>query len=326
MLDKRENGRDWRPLAEQPDPTLGSRLPPGVPLLGDLPVSRFFLAVGLVISLPALLQAQLSRSQLQRQQQEAAMRQPVELQGVIQGVAKGGLVVASNGQRWRVALFPVTKVHVTGTTTADRLRAGLIVELTADVDDRGAIREKVAALTITSLSPDKQIGFFPAGDAKDDGVVDGFGPDEKAKGKDAAKPTTKGKRPPRTTAKAGPRTHPAGAYRIVGRLAIARNGSFSIQADRSTLSFDLASDAKIDIDTADPSIAGLGNEVTVRGFRTPNQPDTLRAAEVRIKLPEPQATDQPEPARHEPRKPAKRPPKKAKDKGDDEPPPEAGDR
>jgi hypothetical protein len=327
MLDEREDGRDWRRLAEQFDPMLGGRLPPGVPLQGDLPMSvRFFLAVGLVISLPTLLHAQYNRgSSHQRQQQQmAAMQQPVELRGVIQGVAKGGLVVVSNNnQRWRVGLFPVTKVHITGTTTADKLRAGLIVEVTADIDDHGAIHGKVPALTVTSLSQDKEIGFFPTGDAKDDGVVDGFAADDKTKSKDAGKPPAKsGKRPPRT-AKTGPRTRPAGTYRIVGRLTIARNGSFSIQVERGALPFDLASDAKIDIDASDPSFIALGNEITVKGFQVPNQPGTLRAADIQVKLPEPQITDQPEPPRHDAKKQGKRPPKKAKDQ--DEPPPEGRD-
>jgi hypothetical protein len=285
---------------------------------------RFLLAVALVMALPTLLPAQYGRNhQQQRQQQQMAAMQPVELQGIVQGAAKGVLVVVSNNnQRWRVGLLQGTKVRVTGTTTADKLHASLFVELTADLDERGAIREKVAALTVISLGQDKEIGFFPASDAKEDGVVDGFAADEKAKPKDAGKPAAKaGKRPPRT-AKTGPRSRPAGTYRIVGQLNIARNGSFSVKVDRSNVAFELASDAKIDIDVSDPSFIGVGNEITVKGFQVPNQIGALRAADIQVKIPEPQGGDQPEP-RRDVKKPGKRPPKKAKDQ--DDPPPEGGE-
>ena len=54
----------------------------------------------------------------------------------------------------------MAKVQVTGSATADCLQTGLIVELKADIDDHGAMKEKVGELTIISLSAEKQQGCF----------------------------------------------------------------------------------------------------------------------------------------------------------------------
>jgi hypothetical protein len=301
-----------------------------------MPVSsRFFLAVALVVILPAALQAQYGNRQRQQQQQQFMQQQQVELQGRIRGVAKGNslVVFGNDGVNWQVDRAPITKVRVSGTVNSSYLHAGLIVELTADVDSHGAIHDKVDTLTITSLSQEKQMGLFPSGDAKGDGVVDGFGADaekdkDKPKGKSKDSAKTSGKSAKRT--KTNPRLLAAGSYRIVGRLNVARNG-FSVQADRHTLAFELAEQAKIEVDTSDVAsfvtFVRPGNDVTVRGFQVPNRPAVLRAMEVRVKLPEPQPTDQPQSgARRELKKPAKAPKKKGKDKGEDEPPPEDGEK
>ena len=72
------------------------------------------------------------------------------------------MVLDTNTQTpWRIAVVPATKVRVTGTATADALRSGLIVEFTAETDGHEAIPQKVGELTITSLTPQKQIGLFP---------------------------------------------------------------------------------------------------------------------------------------------------------------------
>jgi len=274
---------------------------------------RLLLAVGLVIGLPALLQAQYSRTQLQRQQQ-----QRVEIQGRIQGIAKGTLVVvANNNQTLRVALLPVTKIHVTGKTTTGALRAGLIVQFVAETNDHGAIQGKVDALTITSLTQDKQMGRVPSSHAKADDVVDGFGPNAKKDQDSGYAGGKRAKRPPKTA----PRTQPAGSYRIIGRLIVGRGGALSVQVGRSTLPFELADQAKIDVDMADFSFVGRGNEVSVKGFVVAARPGMIQATEIKVKLPELQADENPEPAdRHETKKPAKHP-KKAKDKEEPEPEP-----
>jgi hypothetical protein len=275
---------------------------------------RFFFAVSFVLCLPALLQAQLNplsqrRSTLGRQQ---ATMQPVEATGTITFVApRGNGIVVSNGnnQVWKVTIVPNTKVtvgtkvQVTGTATASSLRSGLVVELTADLDNRNTIQGKVETLTITSLTRDKQMGVF-ADDA-------GFAGNDLDK---SAKRTAKSSK--------GARAQIVGRCRIVGRLVVSRGGSFSVQSGRGTLPFELADGAKIAIDMADLSLARPGQEVTIKGAAPPRQPNMVQATEVTIKLPEVADADKAgkdaKAAKPEPKKAAKAP-KKDKDEGLPEP-------
>jgi hypothetical protein len=300
-------------------------------------LARISLALCLTISVPTLLQAQVNARQYQQhqqrqnqnpyqnqQQQQQGAMQTVEVQGRIQGVAKGGIVVATNdGQAVRVAVFPATKIRVTGTTTANLLRAGVVVEFVADIDDNGVIKTTVDGLTLTSLTRDKQMGAFPAEKAKGDDVVDGFGDNAK---KEAENPGDaggkRGKRPPRATGKATAKAaaaKAAGTYRIVGKLNVGRNGAMAVLVGRTQLPFQLADGAKIDVDMADFSLVTRGNEVSIKGYPIPGKQGMMQAAEIEVKLPESQAAggDVEPPARSNAKKPAGH-----VKKGQDEPLPE----
>jgi len=264
-----------------------------------------------VFCLPALLQAQYNpyRSPAGRQQ---AAPQPMEISGTIRVVARAGIAVTnSNNQTWRVAIVPATKVQVTGTATADCLRSGLIVEFTAEIDSHGAIQGKVDTLTITSK--EKQMGLSPsdAGNGFGGKVMD-----------DSGKPA---KRSGHTAGKATPHAQTAGSYRVVGQLVVGRGGMLAVQAGRGRLPFELAEQPKINVEMADLSLARVGQEVSVKGFVSPRQPGIIQAAEVRIKLPEPQGgekadkSDKKEPAvKPDAKKPA-RPSKKDQGEGLPEP-------
>jgi hypothetical protein len=260
--------------------------------------------------------------------------QPVEFQGTIQGATKNTLAVVVNNNQVRITLLPMTKLRVTGTATANVLQSGIVVEFTAEFDNNGVAQGKVNALTITSLTRDKQAGLERTGDATTNNAGDAS--------KDSGDAT--GKRSKRTThsGKAASRTQTAGVYHVVGRLIVGRGGALAVQTGRATLSFELADQAKINIDASDANsfvaFVNRGNAVSIRGFMTPGKPSTFQAAEIRVKLPEPQVNEQQAPA--ETKKPPKRT-KKAKDesdsgtdpaavqpstkaKGKDKPEPEAG--
>ena len=189
--------------------------------------SRLLLATALVIGLSASLQAQYLRHPLSLAGNQQSPTQPTEIEGTIEGVTRGGImVVDANNQSWRVAVPPTAKVQVTGSATADYLQTGLIVELKADIDDHGAIKEKVGELTIVSLSPEKQMGLFPPDS-------DGKAGDEKA-----ALARGRGGRAGRQAGQTGQTRRqrrgsaiPAGSYRIVGRL-IGRPRRQVVGADR----------------------------------------------------------------------------------------------
>jgi hypothetical protein len=244
---------------------------------------RIFVAAAVVMGLPALLQAQYGRNPYGGRQ-PAVQGQPVEIRGTIQGVMRGGiLVLDSNTQTaWKIAILPATKIQVTGTTTTDSLRSGQLLELTAMIDAKGAISDKVDEVTITSITPQRQIGLYPAGEGDagaDNQAAAGDAP--KGKGGKATKPD---KRKGAGHGKAAGAVA-AGKYRIVGKLVVNR-GAYSIQAGRTTLPFQLADDATIKVDLADLSAVKQGNEVAVAGMMMPNRPGLAQAHQVKVTLPE----------------------------------------
>ncbi len=280
-------------------------------------MSRYhFLAASLVLCLTALLQAQIPLNPLNRRSQLG--RQPIgpqsaDVSGTIQKIGRNGIVVSNGNQMWNVVVMRPskvnagTKVQVTGTMTANNLQSGLIVELTADIDNRNTIQGKVNALTITSITREKPMGVFPDADS-------GFGGNDSDK---SAKRPTHAK-----SGKAG-RGQIVGRCRIVGQL-IARGGSLSVKYGRGTLSFQLGETPKINVDMADLSLARPGQEVSIKGYASPRQPNMVQATEVKIKLPDvpdadkPEKADKKEAAKPEAKK-AEKGPKKDKDEGLPEP-------
>ena len=109
---------------------------------------RILLATVLMIGLPAPVQAQYGN----RNNRMPTGGQPVEIHGTLQNMGRGTIVVldSTSNQPSRVALMPGTNVHVTGTAAPNNLRSGMIVEFTAQVDNRGTVQQKVDSLTITS--------------------------------------------------------------------------------------------------------------------------------------------------------------------------------
>ena len=261
---------------------------------------RCFLATCLVLSLPALLQAQYYPN---RRAQQPGW-QPAEFQGTIQTFAKGGLVVAcNNNQMWKVAILPATQIHVTGATTADALRSNLIVEFTADIDARGAIQGKIDKLTITSLTKDKTVGLTPAAAEGADDDQGGFGANLGGPATDAG---TKPAKPPAHAAKkTNSRKTAAGRYQVVGRLIVGRGSALSVQPGHGALAFQLAEQPEIKIDMADFSLVRPGNQVSVQALVMPSRPGVAQAVTVKVKLPEPPGGEKKSPAdRPEAKKPA----------------------
>lgn len=270
---------------------------------------RFFLAATLILGLSASLEAQMPprgqqmqmQQRQQRQQQMPQATQPIEIQGAVEEVARGGLVVLdATSQPWQVFLLANTKVQVIGGASADYLQNGMFVEFEGDVDARGSLEEKVDHMTIITLSPEKQVGLFPLdADAAAD-EAGGFG----------AKPA-KPKKPGATV---------AGSYRIIGKLMVGRGGKLSVQTGRGTLPLELTEEATIAVDVNDYSVAAKGDKATVKGLMVPNMPGRAQAIDVKIELAEPLAgATKKKPIKPDAKKPAKRS-KKDKDEGLPEPP------
>jgi hypothetical protein len=254
--------------------------------------SRLALAATFVLGLPALLPAQYNNLRNPRHpQQQPLVASAVDIQGVIEGVTRGGVIVQDNsGQRWQVMVPPAARVHVTGSANADYLQSGLTVEFKAEVNDRGTIKDKVDSLTLITLSADRQMGLYPSEAAGDQGGL--------AAGDDGKAGKTK-----HAAGKAG--ATPAGAYRIVGRLIVGRN-KLSVNTGRGTLALELGEQPTIAIDVSDYMMAAKGDKVTVKAIKMPTRSGPAVAAlEMKIELAEPLVGAKKRGAKPESKRPAK---------------------
>ena len=127
-------------------------------------------------------------------------------------------------QQSHIAIPANAKVEVSGKATTDYLQTGQIVQFQAEIENH-LIKGKIGQLSVVSLSPDRQMGIFPAGGADDQR---GFG------GEGGGKP---GK-----ARKAGSKILANGTYKnIVGKLTAPRGGSgkFTVLVARKKLTFQL---------------------------------------------------------------------------------------
>jgi hypothetical protein len=262
---------------------------------------RLLLAVVLTLGLSTWGYAQMSQQQLRRQtqrnqqqQQQQMNVQPTEtdVKGTIESVMRGGIIVLDATSQRRKVFVPATAtIEVTGTATADYLQAGQIIELTAEVDDHGAIREKVGEFSIVTLSADKQMGVFPP-EAADAGskLPEGFGGDETggkpAKAAKAAKPA---KHAGGKTGKApGKGAIAAGNYRIVAKLKVLPGGKYALQTGRGApLALELTEEPTIKVQSSDYMAAAQGDKISIKGLMMPNRADVVQATEVKIDVAKP---------------------------------------
>jgi len=263
---------------------------------GGVMPKHLVVIVLLGIGLTPLLSAQtINPSQLRRLQQwgrQTNAPQSIDLEGTLVGVSRGTLMlVDGNNHTWRVVVPTEASVRVTGETSVDALQTGTVVEFQAQIDQRGAIDGKIDAMSVVSLSGERQAGLFPV---------------ESADEKKTDKPARRGATPP-------------GEYRVVGPLVVGRNGKFSVRvAGRGLMAFAGADQAAVKIDSSDYSLASRGDKVSVKGVgMLRGQAGMAQAASVNIELCLPLGgADKKTTSHKSPKQPAKR----AGDKGLPEPP------
>jgi hypothetical protein len=231
---------------------------------------------------PKLNQQQLQQMQQRKQLQQIQQYQMMEIQGVLENMARGRLVVIDDkNQTWQIAVPTTAQLHILGTANADCLRNGMLIEFTAEIDDHGALKEKIGELTVISPSPDKQMGLFPA-DAADEKKED---PAVEPNDNRAKKSVKSAKHPGGKTAGAG--AVPAGSYRIVGRLVAGRNGKLSIHVGRGTMPLELTEQPTVNLDISDFSGVSKGDKIKVKGVMMTARPGMAQATEVTIELSQP---------------------------------------
>lgn len=211
-------------------------------------------------------------------------------EGTIEAVASRGAMFqmqTKSNETVIVAVAQGTKVHYSATATPDFLRTGLAVEFTAEVAKGGAVKEKVADLTVFTPSADRPLGLFPEGSAggakgKDDAPLGGLGgldpaADAPAKG---AKKAGKGKAaaqdllgglddlgPPKPSGRKGgaPAVQLPAVCVIRGTITKCRGGNLAVKYGSGTATLELDEGVKINVELNNCAFAAKGDAVTVKG-------------------------------------------------------------
>ena len=161
-------------------------------------------------------------------------------EGKIAGVTRGMIkLVNAADQTWIVKVEPSTDISVQGTAAPEFLKRGMVIQMSAAVDKKGRVPEKVAELKIITRREDTVMGAFPQQ------AAGGF--------EEAAAPA------PGAGATA---TTP---YDLVGILSGARKGKYILNVVRGIVQFELAEDAKINLDVADYWLGKEGDKIVVSG-------------------------------------------------------------
>jgi hypothetical protein len=235
--------------------------------------------------------------------------EPFVAEGTVRAIMPGRIqMLSDSGQNWTVAVDPKAVVHVTGTAEPDFLRPGLFIRFKAEIDQRGTAKEKLRELTIFRPSREDLPGIRPEGEG---GAGDKPAEGERRFG--ALPPEGRRKRPSERTRGAARGSIPtSGVYSVAGRITSSRNGTLTVSAGRAAVRVELAEDAKIDVDTADYSLAKQGDRISVtKGKMFAGRIGLAQAQELTIKLSEPLTLNKKKPARSK-SPAARRPPSRRK--------------
>ncbi len=208
--------------------------------------------------------------------------------GTVEKIVTGGIVMSSkDGRTFNVVVTPTTKMHLTGSATADFLKAGVAVEFTAEVDTKHTVKEKLVSLTVVTLTAERPAGLFSegskgAGPAEQDnfGFVAGGGG-----GADPA-PADKGATKVEKHRAAAAIPLP-GTYVVRGTVKSCKAGKLVVNFDHRIVKADLDDDVQIAVDMADISQARKGDAITVRGRGFRQGQGLVQAESVTIQAAEP---------------------------------------
>lgn len=167
----------------------------------------------------------------------------------------------SKNDVWILSLSDDTTVSVEGTAEREVLRPTLYVQLTAEIDRKGAIKEPLEEIEIIPTQDKTAVGLFEEDD------VDGTKPVKQLA---------------------------AGTYRIKGRLAIFKDGQFMVMAGKHKVTGKVnADELEVKLKLEDFSLADRGDEVKVKAWYYDNSrpfggnPGKALAQEVVVTLAKP---------------------------------------
>ena len=197
--------------------------------------------------------------------------QPVTQDGTVEKIVPGGVVMTTkDGPAINVVVGPATKLHLTGSATADFIKAGVAVEFTAELDMKYTAKEKVTSLTAITLTAERRAGLFPqgaagAGPAAQNNFGFPAGGDGVADPAPAEKGAKKAEKP-----KAADAVKLPGTFVVRGTVRSYKDGELTVKTGKGTVKAALADDVQIAVNLAEISHAKKGDAIAVRG-RGPRQ-------------------------------------------------------
>ena len=185
-------------------------------------------------------------------------------EGTVAAYQNGALLMTLEGQRWVGAVMPASKVKISGFANRNVLRPGVVVRLSAEFDRKTfAAPEPVTELEIVSPRPGDRAGVFP------DEVID---------------PTERKKGPPPATAR----------LRIFDAITGVKENTLFFKKYH----VEVAPDATITVDLADPSLLSSGDTVKkVKGRRLKGTQGRLVIEELEAEMAQPLAAKTRAPSR-----------------------------
>ncbi len=209
-----------------------------------------------------------------------ALGQPAEAQkldrgdrvGTVLQLAPGRIQVRlkNSGETWVVAAAPDATIEVAGTAAREMLQAKQFVQCSVELDEFGKVTQPVEKVT------------FPGGGTP--GVVAG--------GLGLADPK----------AKRAPGKRPAGTYLVSGLIKSVEGDEITIQIGRDRFEIPVATDAELEVATANIALASPGDDVELEGEYV--QKGQLLASSIKVTLVNPLMPPQP---KNKARRPARTP-------------------
>jgi hypothetical protein len=187
-------------------------------------------------------------------QQPQVQKQELHGKGELEAVGGGGLKAVLDGQPWLIKFDPKVKVTVTGSATADALVPGLFVKFKGEFDKKGKASEEIKELEIFTPNEKDPLGAKSSGNPFDSPAP-----------------------------KKGPLITPT-RYDIAGRITGIKKGTITVACPGMTVHADVASDAMITVNIADPTVASAGDKIEVKGWYVKGQEGRGYAAEVTVQL------------------------------------------
>jgi len=184
----------------------------------------------------------------------------VSIDGTIEKVASGAIYAVNDKdqQQWAIETGLDTKILVTGTALPDFLKKGLLVQIDAQPDEKGIIKDKLSKLTIVTPATEGQAMLPDIG------------------GKPKGKP---GKPAPFAA---------SGDFKgTVAMIVGIHAQKLSLKIDKKLSEVELADDATINVSVDILTWAAKGDKIQVTGLSNPKNPGFCLAKDVSITLAQP---------------------------------------